>query len=148
MQNETGIVWRDRDWEMKEQDLSINGFFIKHTEDTVKAFISKETGIVKSFMWFNERQGEFRLSREECFQKCIEFLQQVVPDYYDYMQLIVREVEVEKMKKICLQQGKHSQFLCTTVKGYISRVAGSWFQSVVLQGSSIITMDLILTWNS
>jgi len=96
MQNETGIVWRDRDWEMKEQDLSINGFFIRHTEDTVKAFISKETGIVKSFMWFNERQGELRLSREECFQRCIEFLQQVVPDYYDYMQLIVREVEVEE----------------------------------------------------
>jgi len=93
MHTETGIVWRNRDWEMKEQDLSINGFFIKHTEDTVKAFISKETGKVKSFMWFNERQGELRLSREECCQKCIEFLQQVAPNYYDYMQLIVREDE-------------------------------------------------------
>lgn len=96
MQNETGIVWRDRDWEKKEQDLSINGFFIRHNEDTVKAFISKKTGKVKSFMWFNERQGDLRLSREECLQKCIEFLQRVVPDYYDYMQLIVREVEDEE----------------------------------------------------
>ncbi len=96
MQTETGMVWRDRDWEMKEQDLSTNGFFIRQTEDTVKAFISKETGNVKSFMWFNERQGGLQLSREECFPKCIEFLQQVIPNYYRFMQLIVREVEEEE----------------------------------------------------
>src|SRR5690606_12315896 len=38
MGEETGIVWRDKDWEMKENDLSLDGFFKRQSEDTVKAF--------------------------------------------------------------------------------------------------------------
>ncbi|WP_163969801.1 YcdB/YcdC domain-containing protein [Oceanobacillus halotolerans] len=95
MGEETGIVWRDQDWEMKERDLSINGFFKRQSEDTVKAFISKKTGKVRSFMWFNERSGDLRLSREACYQKAIAFLQMIVPNYYQYLQLIVQENEEE-----------------------------------------------------
>jgi hypothetical protein len=95
MGEETGIVWRDRNWEMKDQDLSIDGFFKRHSEDTVKAFISKKTGKVRSFMWFNERSGELKLTREECLQKATGFLQMILPDYHKYLQLIVRENEVE-----------------------------------------------------
>lgn len=95
MGEETGIVWRDRNWEMKEGELSIDGFFKRQSEDTVKAFISKKTGKIRSFMWFKERSGDLRLSREACYQKAITFLQLIVPDYYRYLQLIVRENEEE-----------------------------------------------------
>ncbi len=95
MGEETGIVWRDRDWEMNEGDLTWNGLFIRRTEDTVKAFISKKTGKVRSFIWFNQRSGNLQLTREECYLKAIKFLQRQLPDYYQYLQLIVREEEEE-----------------------------------------------------
>lgn len=91
MGEETGVVWRDRNWNKGEQDLSIDRFFKKQTEDTVKAFISKETGKVRSFMWFNERSGNLSLTREECLQKAIDFLQVVLPNDHQFLQLIVRE---------------------------------------------------------
>ncbi|MEG6617207.1 YcdB/YcdC domain-containing protein [Peptococcaceae bacterium 1198_IL3148] len=93
MGEETGIVWRDRDWETKEQDLSMVGFFQRHSGGTVKAFIAKKTGKVRSFMWFKERSGDLCLSHQACYQKAIDFLQRVIPDYYQYLQLIVRENE-------------------------------------------------------
>ena len=93
---ELGIVWRDRNWQSDETDLSIEGVFQRHTEDTVKAFISKESGKVKSFLWFNERQGKRELSRDACYLIEIEFLQTVIPEYYRYLQLIVREEDEEE----------------------------------------------------
>ena len=96
MGEETGIVWRERDWEMMEQDLSVDGFFKRQTEDTVKAFVSKETGNVRSFAWFKERKGDLQLSHEVCYQKATDFLQMMIPDYCDYLQLIVREEEEEE----------------------------------------------------
>ena len=93
---ETGIVWRERDWEMTEQDLSVDGFFKQQTEDTVKAFVSKDTGNVRSFAWFKERTGDLQLSHEVCYQKAIDFLQMLIPDYFDYLQLIVREKEEDQ----------------------------------------------------
>lgn len=91
--NETGIVWRDRDWQTNEKDLSVDVFFSRQTEDTVKAFISKETGKVRSFMWFKKRSGNLQLEREACYQKAIKFLQLIIPDYYQNLQLIVWDNE-------------------------------------------------------
>lgn len=90
---ETGIVWRDREWKMDEKDLSVDNFLTRQTKDTVKAFISKETGKVRSFMWFKKRSGDLELEREACYQKAIEFLQLIIPDYYQNLQLIVRAEE-------------------------------------------------------
>ena len=95
MGEETGVVWRDRNWKMEEDDLSISGFFKNRSEDTVKAFISSKTGQVRSFMWFKERSGDLKLTREECLQKATDFLQMILPDYHRYLQLIVRENEEE-----------------------------------------------------
>ncbi len=96
MGEEMGIVWRERDWEMKEKDLSVDGFFRKQTEDMVKAFVSKDTGNVRSFAWFIERKGDLQLSHEVCYQKAVDFLQMLIPDYCDYLQLIVREKEEDR----------------------------------------------------
>ena len=92
---ETGIVWRDLNWRMEEKDLSMNSFLQNHNEDTVKAFLSNETGKVRSFMWFKERSGALLLSREECYQKAIEFLQMLIPNEYQYLHLIVQDDEEE-----------------------------------------------------
>ena len=100
---------------MKEEDLSMNGFFTRHTEDTVKAFISKKTGKVRSFIWFKERSGDLQLSREECYQKAIDFLQRIDPNYYQYLQLIVLENEEEEDET---RIKNHSHSTCITVMTY------------------------------
>lgn len=90
-----GIVWRKRNWEKKEEDLSINGFFKMQSEDTVKAIISKKTGKIKSFVWMHERLGNLQLSQEACYQKAIDFLLKVIPDYYPYLQRLIQEDDEE-----------------------------------------------------
>ncbi|KOP70337.1 hypothetical protein AMS59_20045 [Lysinibacillus sp. FJAT-14745] len=92
---EIGIVWRKRDWEMKEKDLSMNSFFKMRSEDTVKAIISKKTGKIQSFGWMHERLGNLQLSQEACYQKAIDFLLKIIPDYYPYLQRLFREDEEE-----------------------------------------------------
>jgi len=92
---ELGIVWRKRNWEMKEKDLSMNSFFKMQSEDTVKAFISKKTGEIQSFGWMHERSGNLQLNQEACYQKAIDFLQKVIPDYYPYLQRLIRGDEEE-----------------------------------------------------
>ncbi|KGR77106.1 YcdB/YcdC domain-containing protein [Ureibacillus sinduriensis] len=91
--DEKGIVWREKEWKMKEADLSMDSFLQRHNEDTVKAFISKKTGKVRGFMWFKKRSGGLCLNREECYYKAIEFLQKMVPNYERYLQLIVHNDE-------------------------------------------------------
>jgi hypothetical protein len=100
MEDAVGIVWRDRDWERKDKDLSAENYFLRQSEDTVKAFISKETGKVRSFMWFKERSGDLQLDREACYQKAVDFLQMIIPDYYEYLRLVDREIEDEDDKTI------------------------------------------------
>lgn len=89
--DERGVVWRWKNWVGKEQDLTLNSFFANHNDDTVKAFIHKETGKVTRFIWFYKRNGELQLTREECFARAVDFLCRMVPEYCPYLQLVVRE---------------------------------------------------------
>ncbi|MFF2176018.1 YcdB/YcdC domain-containing protein [Lysinibacillus sp. NPDC058147] len=86
---EIGIVWRKRDWEMREKDLSLNNFFEMRSEDTVKAIISKKTGKIQSFVWMYERSGNLQLSQAACYQKALDFLLKIIPDYYPYLQRLI-----------------------------------------------------------
>lgn len=115
MGDETGVVWRNRNWEPEshDQDLSVGSYFKRYNEDTVKAFISKKTGKVRSFMWLNERSGNLHFTREECFQKAVNFLSVVLPGYHNYyLQLIVRgddgEIEEVRKREVFLFQLNHS----------------------------------------
>lgn len=96
MGREKGIVWRWKNWEEKENNLTLNAFFANHNDDTVKAFIHKETGEVTRFMWFYKRKGELQLTREECFAKATDFLQKMIPEYYTYLQWMVINEEPEE----------------------------------------------------
>ncbi|MBS4190559.1 sigma-70 family RNA polymerase sigma factor [Bacillus sp. FJAT-49705] len=91
--SEIGKVWRERDWQEDHEDLSLNGYFERRNEETVKAFINKETGKVAKFMWFKERKGELQLTREECLEKAVDFLQIMIPDYHLYLDLLDREFD-------------------------------------------------------
>ncbi len=93
---ELGIVWRKRSWVMQEKDLSINSFFKMQSEDTVKAFISNKTGKIHSFGWMHKRLGNLQLNQEACYEKAIDFLQKVIPDYYPYLQRLTRGDEEEE----------------------------------------------------
>ncbi|MDQ0216318.1 uncharacterized protein YuzE [Oikeobacillus pervagus] len=107
-EDEMGIVWRDKDWEMKGRDLSMKGLFKRHSKDTVTAIISKKTGKIKSFIWFFERNGNLDLSREECFPKAINILQKIFPNYFQYLQLFVTENEEEEHDKESFEFRMHN----------------------------------------
>lgn len=99
MGGEIGIVWRGRDWDVPEQGVTMNDFFKRQTESTVKAFISKTSGKVIRFAWFYERRGTLDLSREECYEIAVRFLQSVIPEFYPFLQRIVRGDEDELSEK-------------------------------------------------
>ena len=96
--DETGIVWRERGWTPDEDDLSFEAFFKEQIEQTVKAFISKETGKIHSFMWFQERTGNLQLGQEACFKKAVHFLQLMIPEFLPYLQYIVPQNDKEERK--------------------------------------------------
>ncbi|MFC7686506.1 YcdB/YcdC domain-containing protein [Ureibacillus sp. GCM10028918] len=68
----------------------MDSFLQRHNKDTVKAFISKKTGRIRRFVWFKERSGDLCLNREQCYQKAIDFLQMSIPNYDQYLQLLVQ----------------------------------------------------------
>ncbi|SKC10710.1 protein of unknown function [Lysinibacillus sp. AC-3] len=92
---ELGMVWRKRNWEMQKKDLTMNSFFKMQSEDTVKTFISKKNGNIQSFGWLHKRLGNLQLNHEACYEKAIDFLQKVIPDYYPYLQRLIRGDEEE-----------------------------------------------------
>ncbi len=89
----TGIVWRDRNWQKGDHDLSLESFLEDRTAGTVKAKFSKQTGELQGFIWFQERTGPLNLDRPACYEKAVEFLHQVIPDLYPYLQLEAGEDE-------------------------------------------------------
>ncbi|WP_370452573.1 YcdB/YcdC domain-containing protein [Lysinibacillus sp. SGAir0095] len=119
---ETGIVWRSKEWKLDETDLSMNSFLQRHNEDTVKAFISKKTGKVRSFMWFKERSGDLCLNRENCYQIAIDFIQMIALDDYRFLQLIVNEnddeLDEDKMNEVFTFQVHNGQ----GIRIYLERV--------------------------
>lgn len=88
MGEELGIVWREKDNALRETNPSLDGFFKSRSEHTVKAFISKKSGRVRSFIWFAERRGPLQLSREECYQKAVDFLAVLTPDFLQHLSLL------------------------------------------------------------
>ncbi|QDP41099.1 YcdB/YcdC domain-containing protein [Radiobacillus deserti] len=93
---ETGMVWRDRDWENETNSRSVDGFFHNQNDGTVKAFVT-ESGDVRSFMWFAERTGEKSLNRDECFQITLDFLQSMIPEYMPYLNVKMTSDDGDEM---------------------------------------------------
>lgn len=89
MDDEFGIVWRDAEFADQEYDKSLNGFFMKQTEETVKARVDKENGRLKGFWWFKDRMGDLQLTREQCYEKALEFLQKIYPDLARFIEVRV-----------------------------------------------------------
>ncbi len=105
MGDEWGVVWRNKNWEGNEKELSLNAFLANHNDDTVKAFINKETGKVTRFIWFHERTGDLQLTREECFAIASDFLQKMIPEYCPYLQLVVSRESDEDLDQPTTMSG-------------------------------------------
>jgi len=103
--DERGIVWRRKNWVAKGNDYTLDAFFANKNEDTVKAFIDKETRQVTRFLWFYERKGELCLTREECFKIAIDFLYRIIPGYCPYLQQeVLKEYEEEENEPTRLER--------------------------------------------
>jgi len=125
--SDLGIVWRKRNWEMKEKDLSINSFFKMQSEDTVKAFISKKTGKIQSFGWLHKRFGNLQLNQEACYQIAIDFLLKIIPDYYPYLQRLIRgDEEEDERESVSFIFHAHNQgiFIFDIVMVAVNRTTG------------------------
>jgi len=86
---ETGIVWRDKDWVKETTDLSIADYFEDQSGDTVKAFISNTTGQVTRFLWFKQPSSKLQLDTASCYQRAIDFLHEALPGCDTYLQRII-----------------------------------------------------------
>lgn len=91
MGEEIGIVWRNKTYEERENNLSLDSYMRSRFIDSVKAKVSKETGKLTGFVWFIEREGTLQLSREECYIKALEFLENIHVDYCEYLKLIDKD---------------------------------------------------------
>ncbi|MCP1307367.1 sigma-70 family RNA polymerase sigma factor [Paenibacillus tyrfis] len=89
----TGIVWRRRDWQpMSSEDRSLDAFFRQRSEETLKAKIDPVGGRLVSFIRFEEEApGELRLSREECLDIALRFLDRMSPGLAPFLQLRQQE---------------------------------------------------------
>lgn len=87
--DETGIVWRDKNWVKEDENLLVANYFEQRSADTVKAYISNKTGHVTRFMWFKERIGALQLDTDACYQRAIKFLQSILPGYEMYLKRII-----------------------------------------------------------
>ncbi|MFS0837545.1 YcdB/YcdC domain-containing protein [Paenibacillus sp. 1P03SA] len=77
-----GIVWHAADREENPADLSLDAFFRRRMEGTVKAVADKDTGRLHSFIWMVRRPGELALSYEDCLDRAVAFLRKAMRDWH------------------------------------------------------------------
>ncbi|SEG68159.1 YcdB/YcdC domain-containing protein [Paenibacillus sp. UNC499MF] len=80
-ENLQGIVWHAADREENPADLSLDAFFRRRMEGTVKAVADKDTGRLRSFIWMVRRPGELALSYEDCLNRAGAFLRKAMRDW-------------------------------------------------------------------
>ncbi|MFE4573639.1 YcdB/YcdC domain-containing protein [Paenibacillus chitinolyticus] len=80
-ENLRGIVWHAADREENPADLSLDGYFRRRMEDTVKATAGKDTGRLRSFIWMVRRTGKLALSYEDCLERAEAFLRKAMHDW-------------------------------------------------------------------
>lgn len=80
--------------EIEEKDsYSMDEFYKKHFpmlkhDEFVVINLDKETDqLLSFFMWKDEKKRKTVLSREQCLQKAIQFLERVIPDVTQYLRL-------------------------------------------------------------
>ncbi|MFF2157992.1 YcdB/YcdC domain-containing protein [Paenibacillus chitinolyticus] len=80
-ENLKGIVWHAADREENTADLSLDGYFRRRMEDTVKATADKDTARLRSFIWMVRRPGTLALSYEDCLERADAFLRKAMHDW-------------------------------------------------------------------
>lgn len=84
----TGLVWRRIDYTSGvPDDLSLNSFFQNRNEQTIKAQIDPGSGRLVSFMRFDEAADQLCLSRDECRDVAVRFLNRAAPGLLPFLQM-------------------------------------------------------------
>ncbi|GAB6429342.1 YcdB/YcdC domain-containing protein [Bacillus sp. BML-BC060] len=88
--------------EIEEKDsYSMDEFYKKHFpmlkhDEFVVITLDKETDqLLSFFMWKDEKKRKTVLSREQCLQKAIQFLERMIPDITQYLRLWEEREEAE-----------------------------------------------------
>ncbi len=93
----TGIVWRKKDFkDSNEDDLTMDGYFHKRNDGTLKMKIDKGTGKLSGVYSFLERQGDLNLSYNRCRELAEQMLFTLYPEADQYFKLVVLEEELEE----------------------------------------------------
>lgn len=81
-----GLVWRRIGYTPGvPDDLSLNSFFQDRNEQTIKAQIDPGSGRLVSFMRFDDAVGQLCLSRDECRDVAVRFLNRAAPGLLPFL---------------------------------------------------------------
>ncbi|MDA8235747.1 MAG: hypothetical protein M0Z31_13295, partial [Clostridia bacterium] len=67
---------------------TLEGLFRKKLEAAVKAELDKATGLVKWFIWVDERKGELSLGHPDCRERALAFLARMLPKMGQQVELL------------------------------------------------------------
>ena len=98
--NYVGIVWRDEAYKQPE-DKSMNQFVLDRFEHTVKATVHKDTGELRSFVWFKERTGDLDLTFEQCGDIALKFVYTYFPRFVPFMKMKVQDPSFNEANRAC-----------------------------------------------
>ncbi|MBM7583507.1 hypothetical protein JOC86_000044 [Bacillus pakistanensis] len=92
----TGVVWRlKNDNEYDENGLTIEDYFKRRNDHTLKIIRNNETGNIHGIMSFLERKGEKSLTYQECKVIALQFLFCLHPTAEQFFRLVVNKSSQE-----------------------------------------------------
>lgn len=89
---EIGTVWRLNDADIKadQDDLSLEAFFARRNDGTLKMRHHRETGLLLGSFSFLERNGTLNLSFDECKKLAYQLLFQLYPNADKYFHYVAK----------------------------------------------------------
>jgi hypothetical protein len=88
----TETVWQlENNKEDKENDFTIEAYFKRRNDNTLKIFRNNETGIIHGIVSFLEREGEKSLTYQKCKYVALKFLFSIYPRADQFFRIIEKD---------------------------------------------------------
>lgn len=94
--DEIGSVWRPKNFTSEVEGTSINDFFQKRNQLTLKFKHDKKTNHLRGVFSFLDRKGELFLNEEQCKKLALEFLFTLYPNADEFLRMVRRNSQDEE----------------------------------------------------
>lgn len=94
--DEIGSVWRPKVFTSEVEGTSINDFFQKRNQLTLKFKHDKKTNQIRGLFSFLDRKGDLFLNEEQCKKLALEFLFSLYPNADEFLRMVRRNSQDEE----------------------------------------------------